>query len=90
MATTLASPQAEFQSLNRDRGLSNHDWATIEGYNKRFQSLNRDRGLSNIVRISLGDLVKVFQSLNRDRGLSNGRLSGGVRSDIAVSIPQSG
>ncbi len=61
-----------FQSLNRDRGLSN-------GYRGRdadifieFQSLNRDRGLSNegFINLDLPDF-DMFQSLNRDRGLSN-------------------
>ncbi len=63
---------AKFQSLNRDRGLSNQVIPSMAVPSAKFQSLNRDRGLSNE---SSGQpatvLPQPFQSLNRDRGLSN-------------------
>ncbi len=61
-----------FQSLNRDRGLSN-PWCGPWGApaSLLFQSLNRDRGLSNTMTILINFSHPLFQSLNRDRGLSN-------------------
>ncbi len=60
-----------FQSLNRDRGLSNRLWLYDQARAWAFQSLNRDRGLSNDTLAYSLMIPKEFQSLNRDRGLSN-------------------
>ncbi len=42
-----------FQSLNRDRGLSNSQATTWALSEATFQSLNRDRGLSNCASIDV-------------------------------------